>query len=213
MEPKSTRVLLISKREGTPSATDVAESVPGPGTHHFAALAKELGIYLCIGLIETASNRFYNTQALLSPSGELVAHHRKKALWPPGDATWCSQGDRPAQVVDTEFGRLGLMICYDYNVMPSKLKDRGADMVLYSVGWYGPNEKNWFTVRFPRDYVATNIFAVIAANWSASGPDALWPGAGYSCVIARDGTVLASTDSAVGNAIVIADVEIGPKKK
>jgi hypothetical protein len=37
----------------------------------------------------------------------------------------------------------GLMICFDFHTLPPLLAKQEADIVLYSVGWYGPNEKNW----------------------------------------------------------------------
>jgi predicted amidohydrolase len=186
----------------------VAEPVPGPSTKLFGKLADELNIYLCIGLIEAGTNGFFNAQVLLSPEGKLLAHHRKKALWTPGDSSWCTPGDRPIQVVKTEFGNMGLMICYDFHALPQYLAKRQADLVLYSVGWYGPNEKSWFSKSFPAKAVIPYNFHVIAANWSSPTEADEWPGRGHSCIITREGKVLAMSEKVSGNAIVIADLEI-----
>ena len=185
-----------------------AEPVPGPTTRLFSRLADDLNIYICLGLIEAASNRFFNAQVLLAPDGAIVAHHRKKSLWTPGDSSWCTAGDLPVQVVDTEFGRLGLMICFDFHALPPLLAKREADIVLYSVGWYGPNEANWFGKIFPAKAVIPYGFDVVAANWSSPMPEQSWPGRGHSCVITREGKVLAMSDAVVGNDIVLADLEI-----
>jgi predicted amidohydrolase len=194
--------------DGALPITDAAQAVPGPATRHFAALSRELGIYLVVPLAEKADGRFYNTQVLFDPRGETVAHHRKQALWPPGDDTWMTRGNRPVQVADSPYGRLGLMVCYDWNVMPKKLKEAGADIVLYSVGWYGPGAENWFRNVFPRWCVIPNGFAVVAANWSAEPGAPGWPGHGHSCVIAADGTTLAMTTETRGNDIVFADLPL-----
>jgi predicted amidohydrolase len=186
----------------------IAEPVPGPSTALFGRLADELNIYLCIGLVEAATNRFYNSQVLLSPDGKLVAHHRKKALWTPGDSCWCTPGDLPIQVVKTEFGNLGLMICFDFHALPPHLAKRQADIVLYSVGWYGPNEKTWFSKSFPAKAVIPYGFHVIAANWTSSTVDQTWPGRGHSCIITREGKVLAMSEKGSGNAIVLADLDL-----
>ena len=186
----------------------VAESIPGPSTRHFAALAQRLGIYLTVPLIEAADGRFHNTQVLLDPEGKIALHHRKQSLWPPGDAAWATAGTRPVQVADTPFGRLGLMICHDVHRLPKPLKAARADIVLYSVGWYGPNAHAWFTDIFPRRYVVPNGFAVVAANWSADRGAPAWPGIGHSCVIRGDGTVLAMARRTRGVEIVIADLTI-----
>jgi len=186
----------------------VAEPVPGPTTVLFSRLADELNIYLCIGLIEAASNKFFNAQILLSPDGSIVAHHRKKSLWPPGDSTWCTPGDLPVQVVKTEFGNIGLMICFEVHMLPALLAKRDADIVLYSVGWYGPNEADWFGRQLPAKTSSRFEFAVVAANWTSSTEADVWPGRGHSCIITREGKVLAMSKAVCGNAIVLGDLEI-----
>jgi predicted amidohydrolase len=184
----------------------VAETIPGPSTKHFAALAGKLGAYLCIGLIEKSDGKFYNSQVLLDPHGEIAAHHRKRAPWAPGDGLWMTKGDRPIQVVDSPYGRLGLMICRDYHVLPELLAKKRADIVLYSVGWYAPNPKGWFSILFPRKVVVPNRFSVVAANWSAEKGSPGWPGHGYSCIISSRGELLGMAAGTRGSEIVIADL-------
>ena len=136
---------------------NVAETVPGRSTAVLSGLAKELNVYLCVGLIERVADKFFNAQVLVAPDGAVIAHHRKKALWTPGDSTWCSEGDLPVQVVETPYGRVGLMICFDFHVVPPQLAKQKADIVLYSVGWYGPNEQNWFGTLFRQKAVPDGI--------------------------------------------------------
>jgi predicted amidohydrolase len=191
------------------SVEAVAETVPGTSTRHFAALAKSLGLYIALPLIEAADGKFYNTLVLLGPDGELVGHHRKQALWTPGDGQWAAAGDRPPQVIPTPYGRLGLMICYDVHLMPAKLKAAKAEIVLYSVGWYGLNTRAWFESIFPERHVVPNGFSVVAANWSGNPAEEGWEGRGASCVIAADGKVLAMAKGVEGCEIVVADLPIG----
>jgi predicted amidohydrolase len=186
----------------------VAEPVPGPATRTLSHLADELDIYLCAGLIEVESNAFFNAQVLIAPDGTIIAHHRKRSLWTPGDSTWCTPGNLPIQVVETEFGNLGLMICFDFHTLPPLLAKREADIVLYSVGWYGPNEADWFGKQFPAKAVIPYGFHVVAANWSSATPEQSWPGRGHSCILTGAGKVLAMSDKVSGNDIVMADLEI-----
>jgi len=195
-----------AKGEGVLAVQRVAEAVPGPSTKHFGELAKKLGIYLVVPLIEAAEEEFYNAQVLLGPDGTVLLHHRKWNLWPPGDGLWASPGNRTVRVADTPVGRLGLMICYDVHRLPEELKKAGADIVLYSVGWYGPNTETWFSDVFPRRYVVRNGFAVVAANWSAEPGAPGWEGHGYSCIVAPDGKVLAMAKTTRGDEIVLADL-------
>ena len=195
-----------AKGEGLLAVQGVAETIPGPSTKHFGELAKKLGIYLVLPLIEAAEDKFFNVQVLLDPEGKVLLHHRKWNLWPPGDGLWASPGKRPVQVADTPFGRLGMMICYDVHKLPEELKRAGADIVLYSVGWYGPNTDTWFSDVFPRRYVVPNGFAVVAANWSADPGAPEWPGIGHSCIIAANGKVLAMAKTVRGDEIIVADL-------
>ena len=185
-----------------------AESIPGSSTKVMVDLSKKLKVYICLGLIEKDNGKFYNSQVLFSPEGKIVAHHRKKNLWVQGDGTWCSEGDLPVQVCETEYGRLGLMICYDFHILPELLHEKKADIILYSVGWYGPNEKNWFTNVFPRKAVIPYKHSVVLANWCGRTENDDWPGRGYSCIINRQGKVLAINEDPLDENIVIADLPI-----
>jgi predicted amidohydrolase len=188
----------------------VAETVPGSSTRHFGSLAAKLRIYLALPLIETADERCYNALVLLGPDGKIVARHRKHALWAPGDASWATASDAPITTIATPYGRLGLMICFDVHALPPQLAKARADIVLYAVGWYGPNTENWYRDVFPRRYVVPHGFAVVAANWAAEPGTPAWDGAGYSCVIGRDGSVLAMAAAVEGTEIVLADLPLPP---
>jgi len=212
LDPTTWTGWLRDEDEGL-SVRRVAEPVPGPITRLFSKVADELDLYLCVGLIEVESNHFYNTQVLLAPDGTMIAHHRKKALWTPGDSSWCKPGKLPVQVVKTEYGNIGLMICYDFHALPPLLAKAGADIILYSVGWYGPNEADWFGRAFPERVVKPHGFAVVAANWSSPAPEKSWPGRGHSCVLSREGKVLAMSRAVYGNDIVLADLEIKGRQK
>ncbi len=104
--------------------------MPRPAIKLPAELAQDLTVYICVGLAETNTNGFFNSQVLLAPDGTIAAHHRKKSLWTPGDSTWCTPGRRPVQVVDTEYGRLDPMICYDFHALPPLLAKRQDDALL-----------------------------------------------------------------------------------
>lgn len=186
----------------------VATTVPGSLTRHFSDVARARKIYIALPLIEVADEVYYNALILIDPKGEIVAHHRKNSLWPPGDGTWVTSAPAKPAVVDTPFGRVGLMICHDLHTMPPVLRKAHADIVLYAVGWYGPNVENWYRDIFPRRYVVPNGFAVVAANWAVPPGEKDWGGAGYSCVIESDGRVLVMAKSPTDEEIVIAELHV-----
>lgn len=197
------------RRGGTLPLHDVAEEVPGPSTRYFAKLAADLEIYLVVTLIEKKGDTFYNVQVLLGPDGEMLLHHRKRNAWFVGDADWMTEGALPTQVVSTPYGRLGLMICFDVHTLSRELSAAGADIVLWSVGWFGPNAAGWFATIFPAKYVVPNKFAAVAANWAVGpGESGEWAGAGYSTIVDRDGKTLAISKFDTGPEIVLADIPI-----
>ncbi|HBC87134.1 MAG TPA: hypothetical protein DCZ94_09290 [Lentisphaeria bacterium] len=201
------------KAEDRMSVGEYAETVPGPSTEYFASLSKKLGVYLCIGMIEKDKKSFFNSQVLLSPEGKIIAHHRKKNLWPPGDGLWASEGDLPVQIVQTEFGKLGLLICYEIHLLPKKLAEGKTDIALYSVGWYGPNEDNWFFIILPRDYVKPYGYSIVVSNWSADKSSEGWVGIGRSCIINSDGKLLSSAEKDKGEEIVISELNLKSSPK
>ena len=186
----------------------VAEPVPGAATRYFGRLAAKYKLYLCLGMIEAADGKFYNAQVLLDPKGEIAAHHRKQTLWPPGDISAFEKANEKVQVVETEYGRLGLMICYEVHTRPPKLARAKADIVLYSVAWYGGNTRNWFRNLFPRLHVKPHGYAVIAANWSSPLKGPSWAGAGYSAIYDASGKVLAQVDSARKPRVLVAELPL-----
>jgi predicted amidohydrolase len=113
-----------------------AERVPGPSTAHFSKLAKELGIYITVPFVEvddgtdTEHPRYFNTVCLASPAGEIVAHYRKLTPWPRPEKSWATDGDRGVQAVDTEYGRVGLAICFDIHTILEKYEGEHLDAAL-----------------------------------------------------------------------------------
>src|SRR5262245_22819769 len=94
------------------SARDRSEEIPG-GNHYrdLANLAKWHRVHICSGLVERQGERVYNSAVLISSGGALLLHHRK--IYELGIAHACyGPGDRLG-VIETEFGRIGLMICAD----------------------------------------------------------------------------------------------------
>jgi len=142
-----------------------AETVDGDFIKKYIALADELNVYLSIPFVEEDTGKYYNSVILSSPDGEVLIHHRKKSLWTHGDSGWCEEGNLKPEIVETTYGRLGLMICYDVHSMPEKLSELKADIVLYSVGWFGPNTEDWYKRRFPNRYVIPNNFAAFVSAW------------------------------------------------
>lgn len=122
----------------------MGEKIPG-GKYiiKFSKLARELKIYLIVGVTEVESGSLYNTAALIDPFGNLLGKYRK--------ITECGSEFRekyntPGQnlpVFNTQWGKIGIMICSDRNVpeIPKILSLQGAKLLFCpSCGHYSEPE-------------------------------------------------------------------------
>ena len=108
-----------------------AVDVPGPTTEALGAAARQAKAYLAVGVIERdttfSGGTLYCTLLYFGPDGRLLGKHRKlkptaaeRLVWGEGDGSTLT-------VVQTEFGRVGGLICWE-NYMPL------ARMAMYSKG-------------------------------------------------------------------------------
>jgi HEAT repeat protein len=201
---------LTQGLKGT-SCEDACETIEGESVKSFARLADELDIYLTVPFLEkeTEEDKYYNTVVLVGPEGDVLAHYRKINPWPWAEQGWASKGDLGNVYVDTPYGRMGLLICYDINYEPENLKKLNVDHLLYSIAWVDSANSDWFDVRLGRIARVNNI-NIIGANWtipSASNPPD-WYGYGKTRIIDRNGRILSKATKDISEEIVYADLEV-----
>jgi nitrilase len=94
--------------------------VPGPAADRLGEIAREHGVWLVTGVTEIDPERpgtLYNTLLYHDPEGTLALHHRKLVPTNHERLVW-GQGDgRGLRAIETGFGRLGGLICWE-NYMP-----------------------------------------------------------------------------------------------
>jgi len=192
-----------------------AEQVPGASTKAFAALAKRLKIYVTVPFLEVepqkggADPKYFNTVCLAAPSGEIVAHYRKLTPWPFPEKSWATKGDRGVQVYDTEYGRVGLAICFDIHTILEKLKPKNIWALLYPIAWVSPSHPaDWFWHILPTRLKAYHHY-VVGANWSVD-KEQPWFGYGFSTIYAPGGEILTTAHSLYGTTIIYADLKTAP---
>ena len=116
------------------------EAACGPAQQALSAIAAEAGIYIVGGsLPELAEGRVYNTSFVYGRRGELLAKHRKAHLFDIDveggqrfrESDTLTPGDQ-VTVFDTEFGKMGLCICFDFRFqeLAKAMADRGAQLIL-----------------------------------------------------------------------------------
>jgi predicted amidohydrolase len=113
----------------------LAETRDGPSITAWANLATALGVTIVAGFPEAARDKVYNSAAVVDPTG-LRGVYRKAHLWDSENAVFDRADDLPL-VVDTQHGRLGVMVCYDIE-FPEWVRAvalEGADLLCAPVNW------------------------------------------------------------------------------
>ena len=93
--------------------------VPGAETARLGAATREAGVYAAIGVIERDghSGTLYCTLLYFGPDGALLGKHRKLKPTAAERLVWGEGDGSTLPVVETPYGRLGGLICWE-NYMP-----------------------------------------------------------------------------------------------
>jgi predicted amidohydrolase len=89
-----------------------AEPIPAGATSVFlAAQAARYGIHLVAGILEKSGADIYDAAVVLSPEGRLLGKYRRWFLWGM-EKDFLATGT-PGECVQTDFGKVGLLLGYD----------------------------------------------------------------------------------------------------
>ena len=200
----------------------LAVEVPNEHVDRYIALAKKYGCYIQTGtFIEfdpAHPDCVFNTTVLVGPTG-VLSKYRKVNPWIPWEvhASPHDVGASAAEafpVVETELGRLGVAICYDW-LFPETIRQiafGGAEVIVrvsaYMDPWGATPPMDWWTL-FNRARAAENTVYVVASNQGATlrgYPPFSWPGG--SMVVDYDGRILAQADPGEGEKVVVGPIDI-----
>ncbi|WP_419878425.1 carbon-nitrogen hydrolase family protein [Brevibacillus centrosporus] len=186
----------------------VAEPLDGPFVTGLANAAREQGVYVVCGIYESIPNdpdRAYNTTVFLNRSGELIHTYRKTHLYDAFsfvESDAIAPGDNPYQVVETEFGKIGLMVCYEvrFPEIARQFALQGADILFVPAGWVAGamKEDHWETL--VRARAIENTMFVCAADQVGN------IFAGRSLIVDPMGVVLASAGEE--EALIVAELDM-----
>ena len=164
---------------------DLAVSIPGPVTEHYASLAKRHGIVLVTSLFEKrAAGLYHNTAGVFEKDGSIAGRYRKMHI--PDDPAYYEKfyftpGDLGFHPIQTSVGRLGVQVCWDqwYPEGARLMALQGADMLIYptAIGFEStdtPDEQArqreaWITVQ--RGHAVANGLPVVSVNRVGYEPD------------------------------------------
>ena len=187
----------------------LAEGQDGPTLTAWHDMARELNIVLAGGFAERGEDgNFYNSSAIIDATG-LRAVYRKAHLW-DAEKLIFTPGDGLPPVVDTEFGRIGLMVCYDIE-FPEWVREvalRGAELLCCPVNWpslpHPADEKPSEVLRVQAEASMNRLFVAIADR---ALPDRGDEWAGASVIVDPDGFPLTTLATGSDN-IFYADADL-----
>ncbi|MGE5647548.1 MAG: carbon-nitrogen hydrolase family protein [Acidobacteriota bacterium] len=169
------------ERGTSESAEQAAEPIPGPTTNLLAEKARRLHSWVAMSLHERDGRDVFNTAVLVDREGRIAAKYRKihltldefeRGITPGGDYT----------VVDTDFAKVGLLVCWDHWFPEAAriLRLKGAELLLLPIA--GDGESHWDVVSRAR---AIDNGVYIASAIAAGKP--------ASRIVSPEGEVLAET--------------------
>jgi predicted amidohydrolase len=205
-----------------PQMRAAAEPVPGPRTDRLAELARQHRMWVHGGSVlerDAADGRgaIFNTSVLFDRDGQLVATYRKVHLFdadPPGAVpsreSFLFAPGEDVVVVETEFGRAGMSICYDlrFPELYRTLTARGATILFVPAAFrFETGEAHWDVLLRARA-IEDQCVVVAAAQWGRWGPRGRERRTfGNSMVVDAWGRVLARAAEGVGLTCVDVDLD------
>jgi len=126
-----------------PEAHRRAHPIPGEDSRRLCEMARRHKIFLCVGLDEKAGEDLYDSALLIDDTGRVLLKHRKiillgELMTPPYTA------GSEVRVVETRFGRIGVLICADTHEpeIRERMSKLEPDLVLVPYGYAAP-EPAW----------------------------------------------------------------------
>jgi len=181
-------------------AIPFAEKIDGASSEAIAAACQQTRAYALVGFIESADDNFYNAAMLVGPEG-VVGGYRKVHLPFIGIDRFLNPGDRPFQVFELPFGKVGVNICYDISFPePARvLKLMGAELIALITNW--PTAA-WRSPQFVANTRALENHVFYAAV-DRVGTERGWEFIGRSKVVDCNGDTLAEASPDAEELLVV----------
>ena len=192
-----------------------AEGENGPVLSRCSSLAKTYGIYLSAGSVPERGEdgAVYNTACVFDRNGRQIARHRKVHLFDidvEGGQSFRESDTLTAgnsiTTFDTEFGVLGLCVCYDFRFpeMGRFMADRGARLILVPAAFNPTTGPAHWELMFRAQSMFNQVFTVgTAPALDLSGSYHSW---GHSIAVSPWGNVISQMGTEAGYQLVELDL-------
>lgn len=141
--PETFHTAGLSKQ--LPLSATTAEHPIGHLTQPLADFAKKFRCYVIAPVYTIEKGNYYNTAVLIDRNGKLAGvYHKIRPTEGEINETGLRPGPIDPPVFDTDFGRIGIQICFDIEWPEgwTKLKEKGAEMVFWPSAFGGGRKIN-----------------------------------------------------------------------
>ena len=159
-----------------------AEPLHGPTLALFRSLSQRWDAAIAAPLVERSDALVFNTHVVVSASGELLAHYRKRHLWHPETTT--TPGDLTYPTFAIGDHQCTLAICYDVHFLDDEATTQleTADTLIFPSAWVDLEDSR--PTLFKEIALRYNI-NIVNANWGRGVPRQ--PGQGNAQIVDRTG--------------------------
>jgi len=122
-----------------PTYDQLAEPIPGPTISRMAEWARSHNCYVICPIHERQGGKIYNTAVVLDRSGHVAGTYRKVHVVENEMELGASCGRSAPVAIETDFGKIGVQICFDVNWADgwTALKQAGAELVFWPSAYAG----------------------------------------------------------------------------
>lgn len=121
-----------------PDAHKMADPIPGTTSDLIGEMARQFDMMISVGLAEKEGDKLYDSVILVGRDGEILLKHRKiNTLTHLLDPPYTRGRPEEIKVIDTEFGRIGMLICADTFVgeLVEGIGEQKPDLLIVPYGW------------------------------------------------------------------------------
>lgn len=152
--------VVNSRYSPRPSVKQATEPIDGPTITRFAEFARRHRCYVVAPITLAREGKLYNTAVLLDRQGQVAGSYDKMHPTESEMRGGITPGCK-APVFETDFGRLGIQICFDVDWADGwqALHDAKAELVIWPAAYPGG---------FPlRCFAWTHRYAIVTSPWTS----------------------------------------------
>jgi beta-ureidopropionase len=142
--------------------SSIAQTIPGPAFDQVAQYALKYSMYVVAGFYIHIEEQIFNVAALIDRKGNLAGLYAKNHPT-EGEINCGVTPGKDAPVFETDFGRVGLAVCFDINWQPfwASLAEKKAELVCWISAYEGG---------FPlQAYAWLHRYPIITSVWPYHG--------------------------------------------